>query len=142
MVFTFYKFWVYIIFLFNRILQTLCNPWFGKKFQFFFVKLFKWCMCFYNRLSILGRYWLIEKLISLFSMHKICSQSVWSKSEIDLLLSNFLQSCPNILHFAAVIFEKKSFKKISCGRSSENVEVTLSYSISFTVEFEKILSIK
>ena len=46
------------------------------------------------------------------------------------------------MDFAADIFDKKSFKKINCGRSSENVDVTLSDSISSKeVEFEKMLSI-
>ena len=41
------------------------------------------------------------------------------------------------------IFEKKSGKKINCGRSSEMVDVTLPDSISSKeVEFQKILSIK
>ena len=72
-----------------------------------------------NRLSILHRYWFIEKLTSLFSLHKTCSQSVWSKAEINLLLSNLLQLCLKILDFAADNFEKKSCKKINCGRWSE-----------------------
>ena len=43
---------------------------------------------------------------------------------------------------AAGIFEKKSFKKINCGRWSENVNVSLPDSISSKdVEFEKMLSI-
>ena len=86
--------------------------------------------CVSNRLSILDRYWFIDKLTSLFSLHKICSQSLWSKSEINLLLSNFLRSCLNTLDSVARIFEKKSFKKINCGRCSENVHVTLPDSIS------------
>ena len=63
--------------------------------------------CVSNSLSILDRYWFNEKLTSLFPLHKICSKSVWSKSQINLLLSNFLQSYLNILAFAASIFEKK-----------------------------------
>ena len=46
------------------------------------------------------------------------------------------------MDFVAGIFEKKSFKKINCGRWSENVDVTLPDSISSKeVEFEKMLSI-
>ena len=46
------------------------------------------------------------------------------------------------MDFTAGIFEKKSFKKINCGRWSENVYVTLPDSIfSKEVEFEKMLSI-
>ena len=46
------------------------------------------------------------------------------------------------MDFAAGIFDKKSFKKINCGRLSENVDVTLSDSISSkVVEFEKMLSV-
>ena len=70
-------------------------------------------------------------------------QSVWSKLEIDLLLSNFLQSSLNILDFVAGLFKKKSLKKTNCGRWSENVDITLPDSISSKeVEFEKMLSIK
>ena len=83
-----------------------------------------------NRPSILDSYWFIENLTSLFSLHRIWLQSVWLKSEINLLLSNFLQSCFNTLNFTAVIFEKKSFNKINCGRWTENVDVTLPVSIS------------
>ena len=44
--------------------------------------------------------------------------------------------------FTAEIFEKTFFKKINCGRSSENVDVTLLDSISSNeVEFENMLSI-
>ena len=46
------------------------------------------------------------------------------------------------MDFTVEIFEKNSFKKINCGRSSENVDVTLLDSIfSKEVEFEKMLSI-
>ena len=45
------------------------------------------------------------------------------------------------MNFATGIFEKKSIKK-SCGRWSENFDVTLPISIcSKEVEFEKMLSI-
>ena len=92
--------------------------------------------------SILDRYRFIEKLTWLFSLHKICSQLFWSKSEINLLLSKFLEWPLNILDFAADILEKKSFKEMNCGRWSENVDLTLPDSISSTeVEFEKMLSI-
>ena len=76
-------------------------------------------------------------------MYKICSQFIRLKSEINLLLSNFFQSRLRILDLVTGIFEKKSGKKIICGRWSENVDVTLPDSISSKeVEFEKILSIK
>ena len=46
------------------------------------------------------------------------------------------------MDFATGIFEKKSFKKINCGRLSENVDVTVTDSISSKeVEFEKMLSV-
>ena len=46
------------------------------------------------------------------------------------------------MNFTAVIFEKKSFNKINCGRWTENVDVTLPVSISSKeVQFEKMLSI-
>ena len=46
------------------------------------------------------------------------------------------------MDFTVEIFEKNSFKKINCGRSSENVDVTLLDSIfSKEVDFEKMLSI-
>ena len=46
------------------------------------------------------------------------------------------------MDFVAGIFEKKSFRKINCGRWSESVDVTLPDSISSKeVEFEKMLSI-
>ena len=59
-VFTLKKFWVDLVFRFNKILQTLCNPWFGEKFQFFFVNFLidEWAS---NRLSIFDRYLFIEK---------------------------------------------------------------------------------
>lgn len=109
--FKIYKFWICVIFLFNRILQTLCDPWFGRKFQFLFGKLFKWFRCFFNnRLSNLGRYWFNEKLISFFSLHNIFSQPVWSKSEINFLLSNIFRLCQRILDFDAGNFEKNLLK--------------------------------
>ena len=47
-----------------------------------------------------------------------------------------------ILDLDARIFEKKSGKKMNCGRRYENVDVTLSDSVSSKeVELEKILSI-
>ena len=53
-----------------------------------------------------------------------------------------MQSCLRILDLDARIFEKKSGKKINCGRRYENVDVTLPDSVSSKeVEFEKILSI-
>ena len=53
-----------------------------------------------------------------------------------------MQSCLRILDLDARIFEKKSGKKINCGRQYENVDVTLPDSVSSKeVEFEKILSI-
>ena len=59
-----------------------------------------------------------------------------------LTISNFFQSCLRILDLVTGIFDKKSCKKINCGRWSENVDVTLSDSISSKeVEFEEILSI-
>ena len=46
------------------------------------------------------------------------------------------------MDFTAGIFEKIFFKKINCGRWSENVDVTLPDSISSKeVEFQKMLSI-
>ena len=46
------------------------------------------------------------------------------------------------MDFTAGIFEKKPFKKINCGRWSENVDVTLPDSISSKVaEFDNMLSI-
>ena len=139
LVFTFYKFWAYIIFLFNIILQILCNSWFGEKFQVFLLSFLSEASAS-NTLSILDRYWFIDKLTPLFSLHKICSQSVWLKLEINLLVSNFLQLCVNILDFVAGIFEKKYLKKINCGRGSKNVDVSLPDSISSKeVEFEKML---
>ena len=93
--------------------------------------------CVANRISVLEKYWFIEK----FLLHKNWSQSVWSKSEINLLLSNFLQSCLNILDFAAENFKKKPFKKINCERWSENVDGKLPDSISSkVVDFEKMLT--
>ena len=48
-----------------------------------------------------------------------------------------------MLDLVTGIFEKKSGKKVNCGRWSENVDVTLPDSVSSKeVEFEKILSIK
>ena len=48
-----------------------------------------------------------------------------------------------MLDLVTGIFEKKSGKKVNCGRWSENVDVTLLDSVSSKeVEFEKILSIK
>ena len=141
LVFKFYKFWVHIIFLFNRILQILCNPQLVRNFSCFLLS-FLSSACISNRLSILDTYWFIEKLTSHFSVHRICSQSVWLKSEINLLLSNFLQSCFNISDLTAGFFKEKSFNKINCGRWSENVDVTLPDSISSKeVEFQKMLSI-
>ena len=125
LVFKFYKFWVHIIFLFNRILQILCNPQLVRNFSCFLLS-FLSSACISNRLSILDTYWFIEKLTSHFSVHRICSQSVWLKSEINLLHWNFLQSCFNILDIGW----------------SENVDVTLPDSISSKeVEFQKMLSI-
>ena len=96
-----------------------------------------------NKLSIFDRYLFIEELTTFSSLHKICSQFVWLKSEINLQFSNFLQSHLRILDLVTGIFEKKSGKKINCGRWSENVHVTLPDSISSKkVKFEKILSIK
>ena len=44
------------------------------------------------------------------------------------------------MDFTAGIFEKKPFKKINCGRWSENVDVTLPDSVpSKEVESEKML---
>ena len=81
-------------------------------------------------------------LTSFSSLHKICSQFIWLKSEISSLLSNFFQSRLRILDLVTGFFEKKSGKKINCGRWSENVDVTLPDSVSSKeVEFEKILSI-
>ena len=61
---------------------------------------------------------------------------------VNLLLSNFFQSHLRILDFVTGFFEKKSGRKISCGRWSENVDVTLSDSVSSKrVAFQKILSI-
>ena len=55
----------------------------------------------------------------------------------------FFQSRLRIQDLVTGIFEKKSGKKINCGRWFENVDVTLPDSISSKeVEFEKILSIK
>ena len=95
-----------------------------------------------NKLSIFDRYLFIEKLTSFSSLHKICPIFIWLKSEINLLLSNFSQSSLRILDLVIGIFEKKSGKKINCGRWSENIHVTLPDSIfPKEVEFEKILSI-
>ena len=59
-----------------------------------------------------------------------------------MLLSKFFKSSLRILDLVIGFFEKKSGKKINCGRWSENVDVTLPDSISSKeVEFEKILSI-
>ena len=61
-------------------------------------------------------------------------------SEIKLLLTYLLTY--NTLDFTAGIFEKKSFKKLNCGRWSENFDVTLTDSVSSKeVALEKILSI-
>ena len=47
-----------------------------------------------------------------------------------------------MLDFTAGSFDENSFKKINCGRWSENVVVTLPDSISSTdVQFEMMLSI-
>ena len=101
-VFKLHKLWVDVVFLFNRVLQTLCNPRFGEKFQFFLVKFSSF----------------IERLTSLFSLYNICSEFIWLKSDISLLLSNFFQSClrmsPNhvfLLYFDTGNVEKKSEKK-------------------------------
>ena len=84
----------------------------------------------------------ISSRLSVFEVHRICSQTIWLKSEINLLLSNFHQSCLNILDFTTGIFEKKYFKKINCRRWSENVDVTFPDSISLKeLEFEKMLSV-
>ena len=81
-------------------------------------------------------------MTSLFSLYKICSQSIWLKSDINLLISNFFQSRLRILDFLTGTFEKKSGKKINCGGWPENVDVTLPESVSSKeVWFEKILSI-
>ena len=87
-----------------------------------------------NKLSIFERYFFIEKLTSFSSLHKVCSQLISLKSEINLLLSNFL----DLLDLVTGIFEKKSAKKRNCRRWLENVDVTLPDSISSEeVEFEK-----
>ena len=92
-----------------------------------------------NKLSIFERYFFIEKLTSFSSLHKVCSQLISLKSEINLLLSNFFQSRLGILDLVTGIFEKKSAKKRNCRRWLENVDVTLPDSISSEeVEFEKI----
>ena len=78
-------------------------------------------------------------MTSFLSLHKICSQFLWLKSEINLLLSNFFQSHLRLLDLVTVIFEKKSDRKIDCGRWSENVDVTFPDSVSSEeVGFEKI----
>ena len=101
-VFKLHKLWIDLVFLFNKVLQTLCNPRFGEKFQFFLVKFSSF----------------IERLTSLFSLYNICSQFIWLKSYINLLLSNFFQSrlrvSPNhvfLLDFDTGNVEKKSGKK-------------------------------
>ena len=95
-----------------------------------------------NKLSLFDRYSFIERLTSLFSLYKVCFQFIWLKSDINLLLSNFFQSRLRILDFVPGTFEKKSGKKLSCGRWSENVDVTLLDSVySKEVKLEKILSI-
>ena len=54
----------------------------------------------------------------------------------------FFQSRLRILNLVTGTFEKKSGKKINCGKWSENVDVTLPDSISSKdIEVEKILSI-
>ena len=64
------------------------------------------------------------------------------KIRVNLLLLIFFQSCLRIIPFATVIFDKKSGKKLNCGRLSENGDVTLPVSVSFKeAEFEKTLSI-
>ena len=84
----------------------------------------------------------IEKLTSLTSLHKICSQFIWLKSEINLLFSNFFQSRLIILDLVTEISGKKSGKKINFRIWSKNVDVILPDSISYRkVEFKKILTI-
>ena len=83
-----------------------------------------------KRLSILDRYWFYEKLTSLFSVHRNCSQSVWLKSEINLSLWNFLQSSFNIYWILLLEFLRKNLLKNKLWKMSENVDVTLPDSIS------------
>ena len=74
-----------------------------------------------NKLSTFDRYLLIEKLTSFPSLHKMCSQFIWLKSKINLLLSNFFQSSLRIIDLMWHYLIQFPLKK---------------------VEFEKILSIK
>ena len=141
LVFIFYKFWVYIVFYLIEFCKLCVVHGLVRSFSSLFLSFLSGA-CVSNRLSILDRYWFIDKLTSLFPLNKICSQSVWLKSEISLLLSDFLQSYLNILDFVAGIFEKKYFKKVNCGWWSKNIDVILPDSISAKeVEFEKMLSI-
>ena len=111
-----HKVWKDFVFFFLIVLQTFCNPWFGEKFQFLFVKFFDWC-------------------------NKICFHFIWLKSDINVLLSDFFHPFLRILDFVTEIFEKKSGKKINCESWSENVVVTLPDSVSSKeVTFEKIIS--
>ena len=128
-VFTLYKFWVDFAFLFNRVFKPCVIHGLGKNFSSFLLNLLKvaWVS---NKLSVFDRYLLIEKLASFFSLHKICSQIIWLKWEIYLLLSIFLQSRLRILDLVTRIFEKQSCRKINCGGWSENVDLTLPDSIS------------
>ena len=89
-IFWFTKFEYILFFFLAEFCKSCVIHGLVRNSNYFFVKLLS-NACVSNRPSILNKCWFIEKLTSLFSLHKICLQSIWLKSEINLFFSDFLQ---------------------------------------------------